>query len=122
MGTNSFQDLTVWQEAHKLVLSIYKLSKQFPKDEQFALTNQIRRAAVSITSNLAEGYGRKTSKDKENFYIMARGSLDEVRNQILIARDLGYIDRSKIIAIEEQTDVVGKLLSGLLRAHRNSNF
>lgn len=71
----SFHDLRVWQESHSLVVCVYKTTKSFPKEELFGLTNQIRRASVSITSNLAEGFGRETIKDRVHFYIMSLGSL-----------------------------------------------
>jgi four helix bundle protein len=84
----------VWKEGHKLVVMIYKATKRFPKDELFGLTNQIRRAAVSITSNIAEGFSRNTFKDKTNFYAIALGSLTETQNQLLVARDVGYMDNN----------------------------
>lgn len=86
-----FTDLVVWQEAHKLLLDIYKASQDFPDKERFGLVSQICRAAVSITSNIAEGFSRYHFKDKVNFYYDARGSLSEVMNQLIISRDLGYI-------------------------------
>jgi len=90
----SFTDLVTWQEGHKLVLDIYKSTKSFPKEEMFGLTNQIRRAVVSITSNIAEGFNRKSIKDKTHFYVMAHGSVAEVQNQLLIARDVQYLEKS----------------------------
>lgn len=117
-ASKTFKDLVVWQEGHKLVLIIYKLTKAFPREEQFALTSQLRRAAVSITSNIAEGYGRRQPKDKEHFYQMAKGSLDEVANQVQIARDLGYMSGDQADVIDQQQESVSKLLSALLRTHR----
>jgi four helix bundle protein len=117
--TKTFKELVVWQEGHKLVLMIYAETRKFPKSELFALTSQLRRAAVSVTSNIAEGYGRQSVKDKEHFYIMARGSLDEVSNQIQIAFDLNYMEYGSFIDTEGQINTVAKLPSGLLRAHRN---
>lgn len=87
----SFTDLFAWKEGHKLVLKIYNISENFPQKEVFGLTNQIRRAAVSITSNIAEGFSRLTTKDKCQFYAIAIGSLTELQNQLLVARDVGYI-------------------------------
>jgi four helix bundle protein len=86
-----FTEMPVWQTAHKLVLLVYRLSSSFPKDEQYALTSQIGRAVVSVSSNIAEGFGRQHSRDKAQFYYNARGSLYEVEDQLLIARDLGYL-------------------------------
>jgi four helix bundle protein len=90
----SFTDLRAWQEAHKLADS-------FPSAEQFGLTGQARRAAVSVSSNLAEGFGRDSQKDKEHFYVMASGSLYEVKSQLLLARDLGYISKLAFIEVSE---------------------
>lgn len=112
----SFTDLEAWQEGHKLVLSLYKATNGFPKEEIFALTSQIRRAAVSVTSNLAEGFNRKTAKDKSHFYSMALGSVAELENQLLIARDVGYIDKQAFLPLSEQSILVHKLVSGLIRS------
>ncbi|EKD86015.1 MAG: hypothetical protein ACD_37C00528G0002 [uncultured bacterium] len=111
----SFTDLNAWKEAHKLVLMIYKLTDDFPKKETLALTSQMRRAAISISSNIAEGFSRKTNKDKTQFYSMSQGSLTELQNQLLIARDVKYIGAQKFKEIAEQTVTVNKLLNGLKR-------
>ena len=87
----SFKDLRAWQEGHRLVLMIYDATKLFPKDEQFGLTNQIRRAAVSVTSNIAEGFGRFYFKDKLVFFYHSRGSLFEVKHFLEISFRMGYI-------------------------------
>jgi len=113
-----FQDLIVWKEGHKLVIEIYRISRLFPKDEIFGLTSQIRRAVVSVTSNIAEGFGRQSYKDKCNFYQMAFGSIIEVRNQLLIARDVGYIKNSDFEAIDEQAVTVEKVCRGLIKKSR----
>lgn len=117
-NTQSFRDLIVWQKSHEFILLIYNITSLFPTHEQFGLTNQLRRAGVSITSNIAEGYGRKLKKDKEHFYIMSFGSLEEAINQIIIAHDLGYINHAKYNEAIDLSDTVGKLLNGLLKAHR----
>src|SRR3989344_224377 len=83
----SFTDLEVWRESHKLVLMVYKFTKNFPKNELFGLTSQLRRAVVSITSNIAEGFSRFSYKEKIQFYSIAFGSLTEVQNQLLISKD-----------------------------------
>jgi len=111
----SFTDLNAWKEAHKLVLIIYQITRNFPKEELFGLVNQIRRAAVSITSNIAEGFSRSSYKEKSQFYAVALGSLTEVQNQLLIARDLGYITKDKFIEIANMTVTVNKLLNGLIK-------
>lgn len=113
----SFTDLNAWRESHKLVILIYKASETFPKNEIFGLTNQIRRAAVSISSNIAEGFSRNTTKDKDHFYTLARGSLAELQNQILIARDVDYLSKEDFDKIAKQTVVINKLISGLKRIH-----
>jgi four helix bundle protein len=111
----SFTDLNAWKEAHLLVLSVYKTTHKFPKEEQFGLTNQIRRAVVSITSNIAEGFSRNSYKEKTQFYSIALGSLTEVQNQLLIARDLSYITRDEFLSLADKTVVVSKLLNGLIK-------
>src|SRR3989338_3985470 len=118
----SYKDLQTWKSGHELVLQLYKITKQFPKEEQFGLVSQIRRAAVSITSNIAEGFSRRFPKDKAHFYSIAKGSLTEVDSQILIAKDVGYIDDKDFNQIVKQIEVVGRLLTGLLRATQYSKF
>lgn len=111
-----FSQLNTWKEAHKLVLMIYKATNRFPAKEQFGLTNQLQRAAVSITSNIAEGFGRNTAKDKEHFYIMAKTSLAELQSQCFIAKDLEYIDQILFNELIGQSIVVDKLISGLAKS------
>ncbi len=111
----SFTDLNAWKQAHVLVLEIYKMTQNFPKEEQFGLTNQIRRAVVSITSNIAEGFSRNSYREKAQFYSMALGSLTEVQNQLLIAKDLGYITNNEFSRTAELTITVSKLLNGLIK-------
>lgn len=114
----SFTDLDAWKEAHKLVLEIYKITKFFPKEEMFGLTSQLRRAVVSISSNIAEGFSRQSYKDKLHFYSMALGSLTETQNEILVARDIGYINSEIFHQIAKQTVIVSKLINGLIKASR----
>ncbi len=118
MTVVNFTDLLVWQKAHDLVLLVYKATKNFPEDEKFALTNQLRRAAVSITSNIAEGFGRNTSKDKVHFYSMSKGSLLEVQSQLYIAKDLGYIKFEDFNIFENQIVEIAKMISGLKNSAR----
>ncbi len=91
MGFRHFTEMPVWQEGHKVVLQVYELTSYFPDSEGYALTSQMRRAAVSITSNIAEAFGRQTSKDKARFYLNARGSCYEAQSQAYVARDLNYL-------------------------------
>ncbi|MFZ3032016.1 MAG: four helix bundle protein [Candidatus Moraniibacteriota bacterium] len=110
-----FTDLDAWKQGHKLVLFVYQLTKEFPKEEIFGLVSQMRRCAVSITSNIAEGFSRRSFKDKVHFYVMAQGSLTELQNQLLIARDIGYITQAKFSEIAELSVVDHKILSGLIK-------
>lgn len=93
MQISSFQDLRTWREGHELTLEIYRVTNSFPTEERYGLTSQIRRAAVSVPSNIAEGMGRYGTKDFVRFLINSRGSLQEVLYQLLLARDLGYINQ-----------------------------
>lgn len=111
----NFKDLYAWQEGHKLVLLIYKITEQFPPKEQFGLTNQMRRAAVSVTSNIAEGFSRRSYKDKSQFYSMSLGSLTELQNQLLVAKDIGYLGASAFEKTSDQTITVSKLINGLIK-------
>ena len=117
----SFTDLIAWRDGHKLVLEIYKITRDFPKEELFSLVNQIRRAAISITSNIAEGFSRKSYKEKLQFYCIAQGSVTEIQNQLLIARDVGYINNEKFQKVAEQTVNVHKLINGLIKYSKNHN-
>ena len=112
----SFTDLTAWQKAHQFAVAIYNETRDFPSQEQFGLTSQIRRAAVSITSNIAEGFSRSTKADKLHFYTMASGSLTEVQSQLLIARDVSYLDSKVCQELAQHSTVVQKLLNGLMKA------
>jgi four helix bundle protein len=112
----SFTDLNVWKEGHELVILIYKVTKKFPKDERFGLVDQLRRAAISITSNIAEGFSRQGKKEKIQFYFMAKGSISEVQNQLLVARDVHHIDNKEFNKLSEHTIVVHKLLNGLIKS------
>ena len=114
----SFTDLYAWQEGHKLVLMIYKITKEFPRNELFGLTSQIKRACVSITSNISEGFTRISYKEKIKFYYIALGSLTETQNQILIARDVNYIKNDSFKKISDQTILVSKLINGLIKKSR----
>ena len=112
----TFRDLFSWSEGHKLVLLIYKITKTFPKNETFALVDQLIRAVVSITSNIAEGFGRHGIKEKIQFYYLAQASLAEVQNQVIIAKDVNYINNDQFNKIWDQTVVVHKLLTGLIKS------
>ncbi|MCP4438145.1 MAG: four helix bundle protein [Aureispira sp.] len=100
MYTYTFERLDVWQKSRTLVKAVYKLSKQFPKEEMFGLTNQVRRAAVSVSSNIAEGNSRFSKKDKARFIEIAYGSLMEILSQLIVAQDLEYIEQHNLDKIK----------------------
>ena len=114
----TFKDLDAWKEGHVLVLLIYKLTKQFPKDEVFGLVSQMRRAAVSITSNIAEGFARSSFKEKAQFYSIAKGSVTELENQLLISKDIGYITANEFISTEEKALRVNRIVHGLIQGSK----
>ncbi|HVW66330.1 MAG TPA: four helix bundle protein [Candidatus Peribacteraceae bacterium] len=116
MPISSFTDLTAWQEAHKFVLMVYEVTKQFPKEEAFGLTQQLRRAAVSITSNIAEGFSRQSKKEKAQFYHTSLGSLTEIQNQLFIAKDVYYLTQEKFGELHLQSVRVSKLINGLIKS------
>lgn len=109
----SFQDLIVWQKAHKFVLSTYRFSEEFPKTEMYGLTSQLRRAAISIPANIAEGFKKKTKADKARFMNVAQGSPEECRYYLILAKDLEYGDSRGLMS---QLEEVSKLLT----AYHNS--
>jgi len=115
---HSFTNLNAWKEGHKLVLAIYEITKQFPKDELFGLTSQIRRCSVSITSNIAEGFSRQSYKEKIQFYSIALGSVTELQNQLLIGRDISYINKTQFQDIAEQSVKVHKIINGLIKSSK----
>lgn len=110
----SYKDLIVWQKAMELVTATYKASAKFPKEEMFGLTSQVRRAAVSIPSNIAEGQARLSEKEFRHFLGQARGSLMEVETQIQVAENLKYTDHNEAIKLLENCAEVGRLLNGLI--------
>lgn len=111
----SFTDLNAWKEAHDLVLAVYKETRNFPKEELFGLVSQMRRCAVSITSNIAEGFGRQSYKEKTQFYHLSQGSLTELQNQLLIAKDVGFITKSKFKEMADKSVIVHKIINGLIK-------
>ena len=109
----TYKELVAWQKGMALVKAVYVLVKQFPKVEQYRLVDQLTRAAVSVPSNIAEGFGRATNKDFAHFLSQARGSLFEVETQLLIAKDLGFVD--EVTPELELSAELGKILNGLIR-------
>ena len=114
-----FTDLQVWKEAHSLVLDVYKVTKNFPSEERFGLTNQMRRSAVSVPSNIAEGFGRNTAKDKAQFYSIAKGSLLELQSQMYIAIDLNFVEQKNMANFNERIELTARLISGLIKSAMN---
>ena len=113
----SFEKLKVWQEAKKLVVDVYHLLDSFPKFEKYALCDQIRRAIVSVPSNIAEGSGRRSLKEQIHFLEIAYGSLMETYNQLKIAIDLTYITEESVEAIKPSIDAVAKMINGLSNSY-----
>ncbi len=113
-----FTDLKAWQEAHKLVLTIYLITKDFPKQEVFGLVSQMRRAAVSVASNLAEGFSRSSYKEKLQFYVISLGSLTELQSQLMISKDIDYLDKIKFSKIFAQSIIVHKIINGLIKGSK----
>lgn len=114
-----FKQLIVWQRAMDMVTEIYKATRTFPKEEMYGLTSQIRRSAVSIPSNIAEGQGRNTKGEFLQFLGIAKGSLCEIETQILIAKNLEYLSTTD--AFEEHINEVGRLLNGLINSLKTDN-
>ena len=111
----SFKDLIVWQRSIELTVTVYRLTSEFPADERFGLTSQLRRAAVSVASNMAEGYGRGSSGEYRHFLGMARGSNAEVQTQMILASELGFGDRQQLLNAEGLSQEVAKMLVSLMR-------
>ena len=119
MATQTFEQLTVWQKAHQFVLSVYIITRRYPKEEIFSLVNQMRRAASSITANIAEGYTRIGSKEKLRFYNISQGSLEETRNFIILSKDLGYITSEEKNSLSEQASEVSRMLNAYCKGILN---
>ena len=112
----NYTELKVWQRAYQLCLEIYKITKRFPKEERYGLTSQIRRAAVSVPSNIAEGYGRKTTPEYIRFLYIAYGSNCELETQILLSGDLDYIETGKLEILKERIGEVERMLKALIKS------
>ena len=117
LPAQNFQDLIVWQKVHQFVLSVYRLSKSFPREELYRLTSQFRRAAISVPANIAEGFKKRGKADKVRFLNIAEGSLEECRYYLILTEDLGYGDSREL---RSQLEVVSKLLARYSAAIRTS--
>ena len=118
----SFEKLEAWKKSRLLVKKIYYITNTFPSEEKFGLTNQIRRAIVSVSSNIAEGSTRQTSKEKARYYEIAFGSLIEVLNQLILGYDIGYLTEDEINKIRPQIEETGRILNALYKSsHKPKN-
>ena len=118
MSLLHYRELIAWQKSMALVKRVYSLSKEFPNDERFGLTSQIRRAAVSVPSNIAEGQGRDSTKEFIHHLSIAYGSLMEVETQILIGQDLGYLRNEAVSTLLAESAEAGRIINGLMRSLR----
>lgn len=116
MKIKSFTNLNAWEEGHKLVLMVYKIVASFPSNELYDLVSQMKRAVISITSNIAEGFSRQSFKDKIRFYYMAMGSLTELQNQLIIARDVKLLGKNDFAELANQSIKAHKIICGLIRS------
>lgn len=116
----NFYDLEAWQKAKELVLELYKTTIDFPNNEIYGIISQIRRAGISIPANIAEGFGRYFYKDKIRFYYQARGSLSEIQCLLIIAKDLGYLNKDKYVELFVKSQVISRLIWGLIRSIENN--
>ncbi len=114
----SFRDLEVWQRAHRVVLDVYRLTNPFPRSEQFGVVSQLRRAAFSIPANIAEGFGRRSTKELLQFVAVANGSLEELRYFLLLSRDLRYLSPMEHAKMEGDLKAVAQMLEGLAKSLR----
>jgi four helix bundle protein len=115
MSKSGYSGLLVWQKARVLAKDIYVLTRSFPREETFSLVQQMRRAAVSVLCNIAEGRGRRTRPDYRHFVLMARGSVFELAAQIIIASDVGYVAEETADELGKRTSEIARMLNGLLR-------
>jgi four helix bundle protein len=113
MAAKSYEDLEVWRKVHQLVLDVYRVSRAFPREEIYALTSQVRRAAASVAANIVEGFRRPTKADKARFYQIALASLDETHYHLRLAHDLGYADT---VSLRAAYDEAGRMLNAYTRA------
>lgn len=113
-----YRDLKVWRESMNFSLQIYRMTRGFPDEERFGMVSQLRRASVSIPSNLAEGHGRGSPAEMARFAAIAKGSLCEVETQLLLSAELGMADREEIDALLSQSDQISRMLAGLIRSSK----
>lgn len=119
--SSNYQDLKVWQKAIDLTTEIYSIVKQLPRDEQYALSDQMRRAAVSVPSNIAEGRGRGTDKEFVHYLLMSRGSLWDLSTQLVICERLQYLDQAQISDARQLITEISKMINALAKSFSASN-
>jgi len=112
----NYKDLNVWQKAYNFCLDVYRVTKKFPKEENFCMVSQMRRAAISVPSNIAEGYGRKTTKEYIQFLYIAYGSLCELETQILLSGDLEYLESEQLLEFQSGLGDIERMLKSLIRS------
>jgi four helix bundle protein len=122
MDIKSYKDLIVWKKAKDLAIEIYKITGNFPKEEMFGITNQLRRAVVSISNNISEGTGRQYKKDTIQFLFVSNGSVNEVESMLQIANELGFINEKKTDELVQRTEEVRKLLKGFIKYFQDSTI
>ena len=113
---NNYKELNVWQKSYSLCLHLYQVTKSFPKDEMYGLTSQIRRSAVSIPSNIAEGYGRKTTPEYVRYLYIAYGSVCELETQAMLAGDLGYVGKKRLQDLRGEIGDIERMLKALIKS------
>ena len=118
MVVQKFEDILAWKKSHELALAIYKITENYPKSETFGLVSQMRRCAVSVPSNLAEGFKRRTKSDSVHFYNIAEGSLEELKYQLLLSKDLDYISKDVYDNLKRLCEETGKLMYGWKKVQR----
>ena len=114
----TFKDLVVWQKSHELTLEIYSIVKNFPRYEEFGLSSQMRRSSSSVPTNIAEGFKRKSQKDSCHFYNLAESSLEELKYQLILARDLKYIGNNDFERLNHLTEEISRMLFGWIKTQR----
>ena len=117
----TFRDLQVWQKAHALLLAVYKTTAAFPTNEMYGLVSQLRRAILSVASNVVEGFHRQTVRDSLHFYNIADASLEEARYQLMVAHDLGYIDETRYTELESRASETSRMLHGWINSQKSNS-
>jgi len=112
LKVKSFEDLEVWKKTHQLVLDVYRITGRFPAEEKYSLASQMRRSAISIPANIAEGFKKRSLRHKANFHNIAQGSLEEVRYYVILSKDLNYLNETR--GLLDSTTEIGRMLNGLI--------